>query len=192
MNAYLTRLGIRTEVQEWLAPYYYTNDAGNLCFAYAGDTEVYGLAFHRVPQNGGCWIAGAGNLVSQTVICSSAMEAIAWLNCHTVNLEHLQVIATGAKISLPPLPKSKKVLVFGNDLLGRICDLKAAAILDRHPVEISMDGEELQISFRTKRYSLNAETFSLNAFERLSGYRFHSKTSKPRQHSSWLNQLFNT
>jgi hypothetical protein len=191
MNAYLTRLGIRPEIQEWLVPYYYMNDAGQLCFFYDNDIEIYGLAFHRVPLKGGCWKAGAENLLSQTVICSSVMEAIAWLNCHTVNLDHLLLIATGNKISLPSLPKSQKILVFGNDLLGNVCDLKAAAILAGHPVEITVEDNTIDVTFRHRRYSLPAATFSLSAFQRISGNRFNVKTSKPRQHSSWLNQLIN-
>jgi hypothetical protein len=191
MNAFLTRLGIRPEIQEWLLPYYQTDDTGNLYFSYGNDTEIYGLAFHRIPLNAGCWKAGAENLVSQTVICSSAMEGIAWLNCHPVNLGHLLLIATGSKISLPSLPKSKYVLVFGNDLLGNICDLKVAALLSGHPMEIAINNHTVQVSFRHKCYQMAAEQLSHNAFQRLSGYRFNAKTSKPRQHSSWLNQLLN-
>lgn len=191
MNAYLTRLGIRPEIQGWLAPWYHTDETGNLCFSYGSDSEVFGMAFHRVPLTGGGWKAGAENLVSQTVICSSAMEAIAWLNCHTVNLDHLLLIATGNKISLPSLPKSKKVLVFGNDLLGNMCDLKVAAILSGHPVQIAMEDNTVYITFRHRRFCLPADTFSLSAFQGLSGYRFNVKTSKPSQHSSWLNQLLN-
>jgi len=191
MNAYLTRLGIRPEIQEWLASYYYTNDAGHLCFSYGSDTEIYGMAFHRVPLHGGYWQAGAENLVSHTVICSSAIEAIAWLNCHTVNLDYLRVVATGSKISLPSLPKSKYLLVFDNDLLGNICDLKAAAFLAGHPVEIAVEEDTVYVTFRHSRFNLPAQTFSLCAFQRLSGYRFNVKTSKPRQHASWLNQLLN-
>lgn len=190
MNAYLTKLGIRPELQEWLAPYF-TNDAGHLCFDYQTGIEVYGLAFHRVPLTGGSWKAGAENLISQTVICSSAMEAIAWLNCHTVNLDHLLLVATGSKISLPSLTKSKYLLVFGNDTLGNICDLKVAAILSGHPVQIAIEDNTVYITFRHRRFCLPADTFSLSAFQRLSGYRFNVKTSKPRQHSSWLNQLLN-
>jgi len=191
MNAYLTHLGIRSEIQDWLAPYYYTDAGGNLCFAYGDDSEVYGPGSHRLPLSGTYWKAGAGNLVSQTVICSSAMEAIAWLNCHTVNLDSLMIIATGSKISLPAFPKSKCTLVFGNDLLGCICDLKAAARLAGQPVEIRVSDNVIHISSRCRRFCLAADTFSLSAFERLSGYRFHVRTSKPRQHSSWLNQLLN-
>lgn len=192
MNAYLTRLGILPEIQDWLTRWYHVNETGNLCFSYGSDTEVYGMAFHRVPLTGSCWKAGSGIFVSQTVICSSAMEGIAWLNCHSVNLDQLLLIATGSTISLPSLPKSKKVLVFGNDPLGHICDLKAAAILSGHPVQIAIEDNVVHITFRHRRFCLPTNTFSLSAFERLSGYRFNVKTSKPRQHSSWLNQLINT
>ena len=191
MNAFLTRIGIRSEIQEWLAPWYHTDATGNLCFSYGNDTEIYGIAFHRVPLSGHYWMAGSESLVSKTVICSSAMEGIAWLNCHPVNLDHTLLIATGSKIALPSLPKRKQVLVFGNDLLGNVCDLKAAAGLAGHPVEISIADETVYITFRHRHFHLPATTFSLNAFQKLSGYRFNVSTSKPRQHSSWLNQLLN-
>jgi hypothetical protein len=189
MNAYLTRLGIRSEIQEWLAPYYVINDAGHLCFDYGDDAETYALAFHRIPARG-CWQAGTQNiLVRQTILCSSAMEAIAWLNYHPVHLEYIRLIATR---SFNKLPKTRCTLVFGNDLLGHAYDLKAASALAGQPVSLSVEQDAVHIIFRFRHYHLAAVIFSLNAFERLSGYRFnHIRTSKPSRHSSWLNQLLN-
>ncbi|MGZ3943316.1 MAG: hypothetical protein ACXVJB_00165 [Mucilaginibacter sp.] len=187
MNAYLTRLGICPEIQDWLDPYYSINDAGHLVFDWQTDTEIFALAFHRVPNNG-CWTAGTANgLIRQIILCCSAMEGIAWLNHHPVNLDHIQLIATN---TFGRLPKANYTIVFADDLLGRIYDLKAAAALAGHSVIVSVDQEIVRITFRFRRYQLPFETFSLNAFERISGYRFKNvKSSKPRRHSSWLNQL---
>lgn len=195
MNAYLTRLGIRPEIQEWIAPWHYTGENGNLCFPYGSETEVYGLAFHKVPAVG-LWTTNTA-IARQIIICSSAMEAIAWLNCNLSafqNIGQLMLAATGSKLcpaQFKTLPKSKYQLVFGNDLLGRICDLKAAAFLAGYPIDIWLAGDFIEIIFRNQPFCLPCETFSLSAFEHLSGHRFHIKTAKPRQHSSWLSQLSN-
>jgi hypothetical protein len=187
MNAYLTRLGIRKAIQEWLAPHCYTNEDGHLCFAYNNnETEVFGLGFHRVPLCGH-WQT-ENHMARGTIICSSAMEAIAWLNCHSAGLDHLLLVA-GNQVPLQHLPKSKYVLVFGNDLPGRLNDLKIAAKLRAHTAEIWYANDNLQIKFRNKFYKMPAATFSLSAFERLSGFRFQVKTSKPTRHNSWLNQI---
>lgn len=187
MNVYLTRLGIRPEIQEWLAPYYYTNSSGHLCFTYGVATETYGLGFHHAPLKG-CWMAGSHNaIIRRVILCSSAMEGAAWLNFHTVNLDHIQIVATN---TFHYLPKGNYTLAFGNDLLGHVYDLKAAAALTGQPVAISASKETVHLTFRFRNYQLPLENFSLNAFERLSGYRFNAiKTSKPSRHSSWLNQL---
>ena len=201
MNAYLTRLGIRPEIQEWLLPYYHTDVTGNLCFSYGDDYEVYGLAFHRVPLTTGCWLTGSDHLplMRQVFICSSAMEAISWLNCHFTcfgMIENLLFLAIGSKLAESQfnrirhaLPGRKYRLLFGNDLLGRICDLKAATLLIGNPAEIALEGDELQINFRDKCFRIPCKGFSLNAFERISGFRFNVSTHKPGQHSSWFSQL---
>ncbi len=198
MNAYLARLGIRSDIQDWVKDYCHTDERGHLCFAYGDDTEVYGLAFHRVPLTDSCWTVGPENpvLVRQVIICSSAMEAISWLNCHiaSVNLDHSFFVATGSRFSpekFKTLPRGRYVLVFDNDLLGRICDLKVAAVLAGQPLEVMVTVDTVHINFRFQRFSFPAETFSLNAFQRASGYRFPVKIAKPARYSSWLNQLLN-
>src|SRR5579872_6333877 len=100
MHAYLARLGVRPEVQRFFEPFYQNDQNGNLCFAYGCETETYGLAFHRVPFTEHCWIAGNRNLnvVRKVVLCSSAMEAIAWLNCNLTAfpaVENTLFLATG-------------------------------------------------------------------------------------------------
>lgn len=200
MNAFLTRLCILPEVQGFFTPHYYTNTAGNLCFSYGNEPEVYGLGFHRVPLTG-CWLAGPENLalVRHVFICSSAMEAIAWLNCNLPmfrTTDHLLFIATGSKLEESRFARlrmyltvRKYFLIFGNDPLGCICDLKAAALLAGYPIEITVAGNDLGINFRNRHFTTACENFSLHSFERLSGYRFKVKTCKPGNHISWLAQL---
>jgi hypothetical protein len=208
MHPYLTRLGIDPAVQANFAPFYYRDTSGNLGFAYHGDCEVYGLGFHHVPVTDDAWIAGPENfaLVRQAVICSSAMEAIAWLNCHFTafhSMDNLLFISTGSRVTSTKLDWIRRSLsgckyglLFSNDLLGKVCDLKAAAGLKGYPVNIRNHSNTLLINFRHQHYELGHETFSLSAFEQVSGFRFGVQTFKPKRHNSWLDQLtdqsFNT
>ena len=84
MHPFLTKLGIRAEVQEFFAPYYAGDQSGNLVFPYGRQHETYGMAFHYVPTTENCWQAGSNNLafIREAFICGSAMEAIAWLHIH--------------------------------------------------------------------------------------------------------------
>src|ERR1700744_1744799 len=201
MHPYLTRLNILAEVQDFFSPFHDTDGRGNLCFNYGNDTEIYGLAYHRVPATSQCWIAGPRNfaLVRQVIICSSAMEAFAWLTCHINayrSLDYLLFIATGSRITHEKLtwvrnelPGHKYGLLFGNDLLGKICDLKAAAALHGLAVKISGEQNGLSIHFRYRCFRMDHQLFSLNAFSRLSGFRFGVQTLKPAHYCNWLDQL---
>jgi hypothetical protein len=199
MHAYLTRLGIHPNVQSFFEPHYHSDSKGNLCFDYGSDLETYGLAFHRVPLTQGCWIAGEQKFARQVIICSSAMEAIAWLNCnsrHQQRMETLLFIATGSQLNAEKLqkfrqrfPQRKYGLLFSDDLLGRVCDLKIAAALAGCPAEVSIFDNNVHINFRNRSFQMDCETFSLHAFDRLCGFRFNIPTRKPKGHTSWLSQL---
>ncbi|WP_183573774.1 hypothetical protein HDF18_08285 [Mucilaginibacter sp. X5P1] len=201
MHAYLTRLGIRPEIQQFFAPACRCDENGNLIFSYGCLTEIYGLAYHLVPTATHYWISGdeIDSTVRRIIICGSAMDAIAWLNCNSalsnVN-QGLQFIAIGNSLDeqqLLMLRKQKQCckysLLFPKDLLGHIFDLKIASVLQGYSAKVSISGECLEIEFRNRRFKIACEDFSLSRFERLSGFRFNVKTLKPRQHVSWLRQL---
>ena len=82
MHPFLTRLGIMPCVQEFFEPFFRADALGNLLFDYGDEIEHFGFAFHKVPSSVNFWMAGNRNFpqVRQVVICSSAMEALAWLN----------------------------------------------------------------------------------------------------------------
>jgi hypothetical protein len=201
MHAYLTRLGIRPEIQQFFSPFYRNDENGNLCFTYGGMSEVYGLAYHLVPSATQYRVSGdeIDSTVRRIVICSSAMEAIAWLNCNKALFQvktGLQFIAVGSSLDeqqLSTLRKQKALvnhsLLFPKDLLGHIFDLKIASVLHGYCAKVSISGDHLEIEFRGRSFRIACEDFSLSRFERLSGFRFKVKTLKPRQHVSWLNQL---
>jgi hypothetical protein len=197
MHPFLTRLGIRREVQEFFAPYYAGDSSGNLVFPYGRYTETYGMAFHHVPATENYWLAGCNLILAREIfICGSAMEAIAWLHIHYRvynQTDSLLFLSTGTRPCgehfhwLKAKMKGKRIsLLFGNDLLGRVCDLKTAAALRNQPAAVSLDNKNIFVTFRSKIYSCSRQCFSLNAFEKQSAYRFHARTLKPKTANSWL------
>jgi len=201
MHPYLTRLGIRPEVQSFFQPYFNSDGTGNLVFSYQDSFEHFGFAFHRVPDSEYLWMAGNNNFshIRQVFICGSAMDCIAFLNFNYSAFRHtdnLLFVSTGIRPNADQLRWINEnldgkmfSLVFSNDLLGRICDLKAAAGIRRMPLAISTTGEEIVVYFRHKAYHFLFDEFSLNAFEKQAGYRFNMNTLKPKCADSWFSWL---
>jgi len=202
MHPYLSRLGVDQEVQEFFEPFYSAGPHGDLCFSYGEDVERYGLAFHRVPVTPGFW--RAGNLhfsqVSQVIVCSSAMDAIAWLQTHRHFFPTLHGLLFLSLAAAPRathinwikqfLPGKQFRLLFPKDILGNIADLKLAAGIRQIPIEIYLlPGEKLGVQFRLKTYVFEQAVFSLHAFEIAAGFRFHIPTQKPRAFESYFQQL---
>ena len=200
MHPYLTRLGVRPEVQAFFAPY--DSDAnGGLLFQQGDYVEHFGMAFHRVDAGGDCWMAGETNRVmtERVFISSSVMDMIAFLHYggHTISLWKQAVfIAVGVKPSIAGLSRisgfadKPMTLLFPADGLGAITDLKVAAAFRRVPAAAFLaEKERLKISFRAEVYEFEQRGFSLSAFEKASGYRFNVTTRKPRHGASFLDQL---
>jgi len=201
MHPYLTRLGVRQEVQEFFAPYYYTDEQCGLLFDYGDAAEHFGFAFHRIPFSENCWLAGNMNfnMVGKVFICSSAMEAISFYHFNYSfypcpdNLLFLSVAARPNAGQLRWINENLSgrdcQLVFGNGLLDKVGELKTAAGLLKVPLNISVTTDDVHIHFRLKAYVLPIAEFSLNAFEKLAGYRFKIKTARSKSSGSYFAQL---
>jgi hypothetical protein len=201
MHPYLTRLGVRLEVQDLFAP----DDpgiSGDLFFQQGDYREHFGLAFHRVQAGNDLWMAGEPNLkwVGRAFISHSVMELIAYLHYygHTLLcLDKCLFIAIGnkpAKVQLHWMADRLKgkslTLLFPADLPGAIADLKIAAAFRRVPAAAFLaEKERLNICFRAKVFEFERQKFSLSAFERASGYRFNVTTCKPKHGAGFLDQL---
>lgn len=202
MHPYLTRLGVRQEVQEYVEPYCFSNDAGDLCFAYGNEFEHYGFAFHRVPIVSCFWMAGNLNFsqVRQVIICASAMEGIAWLNHNWFSFfdaENLLFLSVGASLHhqhirwlREQLTGKEFTFVFGKELLGRLTALKLAADIRGQRLHIAYLAEEkIQILFRGRNFIFSPENLSLNALKKLSGFRFRVRISTPKNYNTFFEQL---
>jgi len=188
MHPYLQRLGIRPEVDSFFRPFYFSDAAGDLRFSYGDSTEHFGLAFHRVPATQRSWQTTCLR-PRHLFISSSAMDAIIYLNkyySYFANLDTLLFISVGnhsKQIKAPP--DCQVTLLFHNDLLGRIADLKIACGLRKLPVHLAIKNDHVEVLFKYKRYLFEPALFSLNAFEKASGQRFGIRTHKPKNQVSW-------
>lgn len=201
MHPYLTRLAIRPEVQGYFRPFYACDEVGNLLFSYGNEFEHFGFAFHKVPLTETCWLAGNLNFaqVRFVIICGPAMDAVSWLNKkfnYYSSLDNLLFLSTGAAVQdaqvrwiREHLRNKEFLLVFGNDLLGRIADLKIAAGIRNLQVAVYLSGEEVLVSFRSRTFSFRQDAFSLNAFEKVAKYRFGMATEKPKNHTCFFDEL---
>jgi hypothetical protein len=202
MHPFLSRLKVRPEVQSFFAPYFSVDKTGNLVFAYPDGVEHFGFAFHKVPVSDHFWLAGERVIsrIRQVFVCASAMDAIAWLHWNYYafgDLDNLLFLSCGTTVNAAQtgwlqefLARKKITLLFSGDLLGRICDLKVAAGLQRLPLSVYLAEEEkLTVVFRNQSFIFDARTFSLNAFEKAANYRFSVATSKPKGFDTFCGQL---
>lgn len=202
MHPYLTRLKVKPAVQRFFEPYYFSHESGDLLFPYGDAVEHFGLAFHKVPVSDALWFGG--NLqfsqVRQVMICSSAMEAISWLNNNYSSfgsLDNLLFVATGVSVCSEHIRFMNEhlqgktfALLFGRDLLGHVADLKIAAGIRKVPVAIYFNsGEQLRVTFRSQVYNFDQAEFSLAAFERVTKFRFKIPAYMPKGFDSFFDQL---
>jgi hypothetical protein len=202
MHPYLTRLGVRPEVQRFFRPFFTTDALGNLVFAYGGECEHFGFAFHRVPVTDGVWLAGnlAFSQVRLVILSASALDAVSWLNKNGAAFPHtdnLLFVALGAGMSdlqvlwlREHLMSRQFRLLFGRDLLGRMSDLKLAAAIKGWSLSVYLDeDEQVTFIFRSRILSLSQKNFSLAAFEKAAGVRFGIATDKPKVYNSFFDEL---
>jgi len=202
MHPFLTRLGIEPEVQEYFRPFFHTDDSGNLLFNYGDEQEHYGFAFHHIPISGHFWMAGNLELpqVRRVILSASALDSFSWLNKKTVflsDMDNLLFLSVAAGIRQYHLKWISQwisgksfTLIFSNDLLGRIADLKVAAAIRKLPVKVFIDGDEqVMVAFRSRIFYFRQDKFSLNAFEKAANYRFGVCTDKPKNHLTFFDEL---
>jgi hypothetical protein len=201
MHPYLTRLGVRPEVQAFFAPFFSAGSA-DLLFQQGNYREHFGLTFHRVDADGNLWIAGERNfaIAQRVFIAGSVMDLMAYLHFYGHSVRYWNkclFIAAGVHpvaAQLQPLfsqfSNKPVTLLFPADVLGAITDLNIATAFRSLPVAAFLaEKERLNICFRSQVFEFDQRRFSLSAFERAAKYRFNVSTRKPKHGASFLDQL---
>jgi hypothetical protein len=202
MHPYLSRLGIPAVIQQRCLAYMKTNEDGNLSMSFGDGLEIFGPGRHLVPASQGLWVAGDPGHpnVRQLIIGHSAMELIAFLTRYRYllpDLNRLSLVATGSGLHSSQLSRIRGncegkscAFIFGNDLFGRIADIKAAAALRNLPLAVSIiDHENVEVIFRNQQFPFGQERLTLNALEKEAGFRFGFRTYKPKTAATFLAQI---
>ncbi|NHA02549.1 hypothetical protein G7092_02010 [Mucilaginibacter sp. HC2] len=182
----LNKLGVPRNVRLFFEPFYQVLTDGSILFAFGDDFEHVGINYHRVPIAVNPWIAGSGPLV---FISFSAIEAISFLSCHAhsfPDLTLLQFIAVGCHWNNFSHSQGKITLLFGQDILGRLSDIKVSTALRNKQAAIRYrdDGR-----FVIEGHTFSEEQLTLNAFEKTKGIRSGIRTQKPRHFNTFFEQL---
>lgn len=191
MNAYLNQLGVPPKIQAFFA-------AEELLFEYGNDSEYADPSCHRVPTTNRLWTAGSP-LAREVIITYSVLEAIAFL---TINqwafqqLDGLYFMATGNRIGAGQmrwirdnLKKRAITLVFGNDLIGRLTDVKVALAIRGKDVKLETRHGVIVARLRQKTAQFEEDRFGISAFEKEYGIRTRVRTCKPVNQLTFFDQL---
>jgi hypothetical protein len=188
---FLNQLGIPSDIQAYFK-------LGDLAFHYGTDREFFGDGFHFVPTTTNLWFAGAESAL-EIIITNCAMEAIALMTIQRPRypkLDTVAFIAVGNKLHFGQIdwirshfPKRKFTLVFGNDLLGNLTDIKLATGLKGLQFRLMHACHQTIILNTEKFEAFEDSKLTLSLFEKAFGLRTGIRTRKPLLHSSFLNQL---
>jgi hypothetical protein len=191
MNAYLTQLGVPPRLQTFFA-------AEELYFDYGNEREHVSATCHRVPTTSMLWTAGSP-LAKEVIITFSVMEAIAFM---TINqwafqqLDNLFFVAIGNRIHTGQmkwirdnLKKRTFTLVFGDDLLGRLTDVKVALAIRNKEVKLEAQPGLILARLKQKAATFEEGRWSLSAFENEFSIRTKVRTCKPVNQLSFFDQL---
>jgi hypothetical protein len=192
MNEQLTMLGVSAEIQALF------NIRGELRFDYGDSFEHFYEGCHRVPTTQNLW-RGGNDLAAQLIIAPSVMESISFMALNAQKFpdrENLLFIAAGNNCSSAKLQwirscykKRKFMLINGNDLLGRLSDIKIATGLRGKSPVLSWSEPFVRFQTGNRDFLMAQDLVSLAAFERKAGIRTQIRTAKPFPHNTYLEQL---
>jgi hypothetical protein len=194
MNPLLTGLGVPAEVQAFF------QISEELLFSYGDVQEHFNCDLHKIPTTQNIWMAGEFT-ASEVIITYCAMEAIAFLTTNfsrCPNLSGLAFVAIGNKLQQAQIkwiretfPNRKFTMVFGNDPLALITDIKLAAGLKNVPVKIQHSNSKLLIRCGNVLRVFDEDKISFYAFQTAFGIRGKIRTRKPNGTLTFLDQLKN-
>jgi hypothetical protein len=189
---FLERLGIHPDVQSFFKNHI-IDTCESIIFKYGNSLEHASSNFHLIPTTEETWTAGEIMLAKHIIICGSAMDAIAWLHFHHYayqsNLFFAAVGASPSRSQIETITRRNKQyhLVFSNDELGAVCDLKVASYVRKKPISILADEKHFTVTFRSKNYRL--KHLSLHALEKAARFHFNIPVSKPQKFNTFYEQL---
>lgn len=192
MNTELTRLGVPLDIQAFF------KISGEISFDYGNTREIYLDGRHYVPATNNIWFAG-DRTAKQVLISYSVLEIMAFLTLNKrryTNFQHLALVAIGNRLYPGQLDwlrinfKGRRfTLLFGEDLIGRITDVKVAAGLKHIPLRILHINGKVLLCRDNQVEVFEEEEVTLNQFKTVFAIRGRIATRKSLLASTFLEQL---
>ena len=191
MNEFLTDLGVPLNVQAFFA-------LEEPVFYFGSDHEYFSAEAHRIPATNNLWLAG-NPLARQVIITFSGMEAVAFLTLNQSDYPHfneLLFLALGVRMGSAQFKWIRSnlkgrdfTLAFGNELIGRLTDIKAATAIRNKPVMMRFQEGIVNVRLKEKTISFEEDRLSLSSFEKAFAIRTMIRTCKPLNQLTFLDQL---
>jgi len=191
MNPLLEKLGVSSELQAFFK-------STDCVFDFGDSFEHFGPGFHKVPTTQNVWRT-AGETVTNVIISHSAMECLAYL---TLNRHRFQLLSALGCVALGNYPyelqlewvrrtfyRRKFTLVFSNDLVGRVMDIKVMTGLRNKPTRLWLSGDSVIARYHERTLSFAQANLSLHSFEKAFSIRSGIRTRKPLHHLTFLDEL---
>jgi hypothetical protein len=175
---------------------------GSLIFDYnSGQSEHFGEKGHLVPLYGGFWSSRSVdlNIISQVYICSSAMEAIAFICFNSSRFNRpfeLLFIAIGPHYAYPEeifkeLGKVKINLVLGNDLIDVLRAIRFCMEYRGIKVYFILQDELVVFRFTERIFFISQHRLSLRQFFLSAKIRPFFRQYLPKSKISFLHDFLN-
>ncbi|UEG51447.1 hypothetical protein LLH06_10725 [Mucilaginibacter daejeonensis] len=124
---------------------------------------------------------------------------VAYLSLHSSFYPDLNAVSLIA-LGNVPLPKQIRYLcaryknrrfelIFGNDLLAPLIDIKIALALKQQWVTFTLVKDQVAISCNQGTRQFSLDRLSLSAFQKAFGLRTSVRTRKSKRHTYFLNEL---
>jgi hypothetical protein len=192
MNPLLTTLGVSPEIQALFGV------GEQLTFDYGDSAEHFSSGRQKLPNSRNIRCSG-NDTAPQVVVTPGVMDAVAFMTLNIqkfIEPENLLFIAIGNRCNSDRLQwigssfkKRKIILVFPNDLTGRLTDIRIATDIRNKPVKFTWSDPFVRFETGTRSFRIDGDLVSLAAFERHAGIRTQMKTIKPFRYNSFLEQL---
>jgi hypothetical protein len=179
-----------------------TDVSGSLLFDYYnGQSEHFGENGHLVPLDGGFWSSRSVdfNIISQVYICSSAMEAIAFIHFNSSRFNRpceLLFVAISPHYTYPgeifkELGKVKINLVLGCGLIDTLRAIRFC--MDYHGIEVRFTFQDEYIVFRFSELvlSIPQHCLSLRKIFLMANIRPFFRQHLPKSKISFLHEFLN-
>nr|WP_068891000.1 hypothetical protein [Pedobacter panaciterrae] len=182
---------------------------GTFLFSYLDNqripaTEYWTTGQHLVPLSAGIWLVNEGfpaqvrhlflSHSAADILCFSQLRP-EWLRVPgNVAFAALGLLATAAQVHFlkERFANAKVHTLFDVGLTGRVTDCKIALWRAGKDASFKITDDFVQISYRSRKFSIPAAVFSLNRFEKTVALRSNIRTHKPQDFNSYHEFFVNT